>query len=178
MNRKSNGLRNLDKGDADILTFDLDLFLIECDRVCKGTTYIFCGTEQVSQIRSTLKGFGLSTRHCIWNKTNPSPMNGQHVWLSSIENCIFAKNSGAPFNEHCKGAVWNFPNGRSKFHPTEKPLGLFEYLVKTSSNENMIVLDPCAGSGTTCLAAKKLNRRYIGIELNEKFYNHACKRLV
>jgi site-specific DNA-methyltransferase (adenine-specific) len=177
VNRESNGLRNLNKEDADILTFDLDSFLNECNRVCNGSIYIFCGTEQVSLIRKKFVGFGLSTRHCIWEKTNPSPMNGEYIWLSSIENCIFGKNPGALFNEHCRGAVWRHPSGRSKIHPTEKPLKLFEYLIQVSSEQHSVVLDPCMGSGTTCLAAKNQNRKFIGFERKKEYYEQALKRI-
>lgn len=62
-------------------------------------------------------------------------------------------------------------------HPTQKPIALFEYLIKTHSNENDLVLDNCMGSGTTCLAAKNLNRQFIGIEKEEKYYNIAKERL-
>ncbi len=177
VSRKSNGLRQLDKGKADLLDFNLELFLEQVVRITKGSIYIFCGIEQVSFIRRSLVDFGLSTRHCIYEKTNPSPMNGQHLWLSSIENCIFAKNKNATFNAHCKSAVWRFPNGRNKIHPTEKNLKLFEMLVETSSNPDMIVCDPCLGSGTTALACKNLNRRFIGIEKDRNFFDLANKRL-
>ena len=92
VNRKSGGLRNLDKSHADIITFPLDDFIDEVVRVTSGSIYIFCGSVQVSHIRNRLIEHKLSVRHCIWEKTNPSPMNGQHIWLSSIENCVFAKN--------------------------------------------------------------------------------------
>lgn len=58
----------------------------------------------------------------------------------------------------------------STFHPTQKPLQLMEYLVKTYSNENDIILDSCMGSGTTGVACKNLNRNFIGIELDEKYF--------
>jgi site-specific DNA-methyltransferase (adenine-specific) len=119
----------------------------------------------------------LTTRHCVWEKTNPSPMNGQYVWLSSIENCIYARNKGATHNEHCKGGVWRFPNGRSKQHPTEKPIKLFEYLIEVSSNEGDIVLDPCIGSGTTAVAALRTGRNFIGFETEPAYVEIANKRL-
>lgn len=135
-------LRKIDKGEADLLTFNLDSFLDECYRVCKGTIYIFCGIEQVGKIYTYFddkKDF--MVRQCGWRKTNPSPANGQHMWLSSLENCIFAKKRKTKFNQSCKNAIWDFPVGRSKRHPTEKPLALFEYLVESSSDEGDIVLD-------------------------------------
>ena len=62
-------------------------------------------------------------------------------------------------------------------HPTQKPITLCEYLIKTYTNYGGIVLDPTMGSGTTCLAAKNLNRQFIGIEKEEKYYNIAKERL-
>jgi site-specific DNA-methyltransferase (adenine-specific) len=68
-------------------------------------------------------------------------------------------------------------SNKNKLHPTQKPVALCEYLIKTYSNEGDTVLDNCMGSGTTCLAAKNLNRGFIGIEKEEKYYNIAKKRL-
>lgn len=177
VNRKSNGLRKLHKDKADIIEFDLNIFLEECNRIFRGSMYIFCASEQVSQIRQTFVDYGLTTRLGIWEKTNPSPMNGQHLWLSNIECCVFARRKGAIFNEHCKGSVWRFPNGRSKIHPTEKPLKLFQYLIETSSNEGDLILDSCVGSGTTAIACINTNRNYIGIEKEEKYFDIANKRI-
>jgi len=61
-------------------------------------------------------------------------------------------------------------------HPTQKPLELMKYLIKTYSNENDMVLDNTMGSGTTPLAAKELNRKFIGIEKEPKYYEIACQR--
>lgn len=65
----------------------------------------------------------------------------------------------------------------SNLHPTQKPLALCEYLIKTYTNENNIVLDNCAGSGSTLLAAKNLNRRFIGIEKDENYFKVARERI-
>jgi site-specific DNA-methyltransferase (adenine-specific) len=177
VNMDSNGLRLLDKGLADTLDFDLNSFLVEILRICQGSFYVFCGIEQVSIIRKTFKENGLSTRHCVWEKTNPSPMNGQHLWLSSIENCIYAKKPGAYFNEMCKSSVWRYPCGSSKQHPTEKPLSMFEYLAYTSCPKDGIIFDPCIGSGTTAIAAHNTGRFFIGIEKEPKYCEIARKRL-
>lgn len=177
VNRVSNGLRNLDKGKADITTFELEPFLQACFRVCKGSIYIFCGTEQVSQIRQAMVKDRLSTRLCIWEKTNPSPMNGQHLWLSSIECCVYGKRSGAVFNEHCKSAVWRCATVRSKSHPTEKPVALFKRIIEASTNEGELVLDPCAGSGTACMAAIASGRRFLAFEQHEEYYHGAHARI-
>ena len=62
-------------------------------------------------------------------------------------------------------------------HPTQKPLELMKYLIKTYTNENDLVLDNCMGSGTTCLAAKELNRKFIGIEKEQNYYDIAVSRV-
>lgn len=66
---------------------------------------------------------------------------------------------------------------RGKLHPTQKPVSLCEYLIKTYTQENDLILDNCFGSGSTLVAAKNLNRQFIGIEKEEKYFNIAKKRL-
>ena len=171
VNRKSGGLRNLDKSHADIMTFPLDDFIDEVVRVTFGSIYIFCGSGQISHIRNRLIDHGLSVRHCIWEKINPSPMNGQYTWLSSIENCVFAKKSGAVFNDRCKSAVWRYPTEKYKGHPTPKPVELMELLIQTSSQPEDIVLDPCMGSGSVGIAAKRCRRKFIGVEFDKIYFN-------
>lgn len=179
VNRDSNGLRDLDKGCADTVSFDLSELLEHIIRINKGSVYIFCCTEQVSLIRKTLVDNKYSTRLLIWEKTNPSPMNGDTIWLSGIECCVYGKLSGASFNEHCKNTVLKFPicNDKFKFHTTQKPLEMFSYLVRVSSNENDLVLDCFSGSGTTAVACHNLNRRFICIEKDEDYYKASVERL-
>lgn len=179
VNRESNGLRNLNKSDADIITFPLDEFIDEVVRVTSGSIYIFCGSVQVSYIRNRLIENGLSVRHCIWEKTNPSPMNGEHMWLSSIENCIFARKKGAYFDikERCKSAVWKCATEKYKGHPTPKPIELMERLIQASSKRGDLVLDPCMGSGAVGVAAKRTNRNFIGIEMNNEYYDITTERI-
>jgi site-specific DNA-methyltransferase (adenine-specific) len=64
-----------------------------------------------------------------------------------------------------------------KLHPTQKPLALMEYLIKTYSNENDTILDPCMGSGTTGVSCIQTNRNFIGIEKDEKYFDIAEKRI-
>ena len=62
-----------------------------------------------------------------------------------------------------------------KFHPTQKPLGLIEYFIKTYSNPGDLVLDNCMGSGSTCIAAINQGRDYLGIEMKDSYYTSACE---
>lgn len=72
---------------------------------------------------------------------------------------------------------WQKFNCEVGLHPTQKPVALFEYIIKTYSNEGELVLDNCCGSGTTCLAARNLNRNYIGIEKDKDIFDIAVNRL-
>lgn len=175
--QKSGGLRLLDRGDADECNMDLALVAREVHRLCRGSIYAFCGTEQISDLVGHFKRLGMTTRVCVWEKTNPSPMNGSRLWLSGLEFCVFARKANATFNEHCKKALWQAPSGRSKIHPTEKPVRLMERLILASSNKSDTVLDLCMGSGTTGVACGNLGRKFIGIELNRKYYHIARKRI-
>mgnify|MGYP003653338612 CR=1 FL=1 len=178
VNKKSGGLRLLDKGIADICTIDLQKLIFEFNRICTGTMYTFCGTEQISNIVSHFKSCGMTTRVCVWEKTNPSPMNGTRLWLSGLEFCVFARKPSATFNEHCKKALWQAPSGRSKIHPTEKPVKLMERLILASSNENDVVLDCCMGSGTTGVACVNTKRKFIGIEKDDEYFDIASNRIL
>ena len=69
------------------------------------------------------------------------------------------------------------PNRNGKLHPTQKPVELVEYLIKTYSNEGDIVLDNCMGSGTTAIAAINTNRNFIGFELDKNYFGIANERI-
>jgi site-specific DNA-methyltransferase (adenine-specific) len=77
----------------------------------------------------------------------------------------------------------NYPKSIQQFsrdkgvHPTQKPVALFEYLIKTYTNEGMLVLDNCIGSGTTAVACENLGRRWVGMEQEEKYFEIAKRRI-
>ena len=177
VNQKSAGLRLLDRGNANECDIPLDRLVSEMVRVCRGSFYVFCGTQQVSPIIGYFKAAGLTTRLAAWEKTNPSPMNGSRLWLSGLEFCVFARKANAVFTEHCKKALWQAPSGRAKLHPTEKPLKLMERLVLASSNPGDTVLDNCMGSGTTGVACINTKRNFIDIEKDVAYFKIAEQRL-
>ncbi len=73
---------------------------------------------------------------------------------------------------------WQKFNTEVGLHPTQKPVLLFKYLIKTYTNEGDIVLDNCIGSGTTAIACMNLDREFIGIEKEEKYVDIACERII
>ena len=181
VNRESNGLRKLDKEKADEKTFEIESFLThiyDCFDIC----IIFCGNEQYSQIykffsekQKNKKG---TVRQIIWAKSNPSPMNGEYIYLSGTENAVWFKKKGTgKLNAKCKRNVFTFPTGSSKFHPTEKNHKLLKDLILDNTNENDLVVDTCMGSGSTGIVALENNRDFFGIELDKKYFDIDVERI-
>lgn len=118
----------------------------------------------------------------IWNKTNATPLF-HNKYLTDKEYCLYFR-GGAYCNpkDYAKAkTVYCQPinmKDKNKFkHPTIKPLNIIQTLIDNSSKQNEIVLDPFAGSGTTLIASKNLQRHFIGFEINKKWYEVALNRL-
>jgi len=181
VNRNDNGLRKLDKEKADIGTFDLQDFLehiYDCFDIC----IIFCGNEQYSFIydwfnQKSMKKQG-TTRQIIWAKSNPSPMNGEYVYLNGTENAVWFKKKGTgKLNCKCKRNVFTHPTGSSKFHPTEKNHKLLKDLILDNTDIGDLIVDTCMGSGSTGIVALENGRDFFGIELDGKYFNIAKERI-
>ena len=104
--------------------------------------------------------------------------------MSQFEYILFfRKGKGKKINKCGTADILSVPNKKTKgedgknIHDTEKPVELMKILIENSSQENELVLDPFVGVGATAIACKDLNREYIGIELDEKYYNIACSRI-
>lgn len=74
-------------------------------------------------------------------------------------------------------SVLEFSRDKQKLHPTQKPVALIEYLIRTYTNEGGVVLDNCMGSGTTAIACINTNRNFIGFEMNKEYWEIANKRI-
>ena len=96
----------------------------------------------------------------------------------------YRKNPPQPYNTtKVPGNVWYFPRVRYRMdeyenHPTQKPIALLERIIKASSNEGDVILDPFSGTFTTSYVAKSLNRKSIGIEINEDFTKIGIRRVL
>jgi len=177
VNRNDNGLRNLNKDKADIKTFELDKFL---NHIYESADIfiIFCGNEQYSKIYDFFNNKEGTVRQIIWAKSNPSPMNGEYIYLNGTENAVwFKKKSTGKLNCKCKKNWFIHSTGSSKIHPTEKNHNLLRELIRDNSNENDLVIDTCMGSGSTGLIAKELNRQFLGIEIDKNYFEIARKRI-
>ncbi len=103
----------------------------------------------------------------VTNRTKKTPCYGEHKL--DAHRC--------PPNKTMPNSVLQFNNAQGTKHPTQKPVALMEYLIKTYTNESETVLDFTMGSGSTGVAAKNLNRKFIGIELDENYFNIAKDRI-
>lgn len=181
VSRSNNGLstmKNSDKKDADILTFDLIDFCNEIYRVTSDNIIIFCGKGQFSTIFNYFSKKTQGTvRQIIWQKSNPVPSNGKYVYLSGIENAVWFRKPKGTFNAYCKNTVFTYPIQNGQIHPTEKNHKLLKELILDNTNENDIIFDPCMGSGSTGLVAYQNNRKFVGCELNQEYFNIAAERL-
>lgn len=178
VNRDTGGLRSINKGGADSLEVSIPHLAAEFVRLASGTIYVWCSDNQFSGWTVAFKDAGLTTRIALWHKSNPSPMNGTRLWLSGVELCVFARKPRAPFYRKCESPVWRGATERKvRWHPTPKPLWLMETLVEASVPDGGIVLDPFAGSGSTLVACAALNRRAVGVEMDDAYCEQMAKTL-
>ena len=149
--------------------------------------YIWCNKIQIPE----LFNFYVNQLHCkfdiiCWHKTNALPTYC-NKYLSDTEYCLYFRNGGFcnPADtddayENAKTyyvAPLNQKDKKLYKHPTIKPLELLEKFIKNSSHAGDIILDPFMGSGTTGVACKKLNRDFIGIEIDKDYFEIAKNRI-
>jgi site-specific DNA-methyltransferase (adenine-specific) len=114
--------------------------------------------------------------------TNPKPMKG-NLNIDNSKNVTGTYKHSKDYNPYLiyPHSILEFnrdsKKGNPALHPTQKPVALFEFLIKTYSNENDVVLDNCAGSGTTAIAAMNVNRKYILIEKEQQYIDVILKRI-
>lgn len=128
----------------------------------------------------TANGAKLNMRYYPIMITNEKPTKSGGT--PSVSDLLHKNNMIAlkkTYTESYPKSVLRFNKEHSsvRLHPTQKPVGLFEYLIQTYTNEGDLVLDNCMGSGTTGVACKNLNRNFIGIEKDDKYFEIAKKRI-
>lgn len=122
--------------------------------------------------------FGLG----VWHKSNPAPLCNCK-YLNDVEYWIYIKGNKSKIlgNYHTKSMVYssqiNKKDKKLYKHPTIKPIEILEKFITNHSDEGSTVLDPFMGSGSTGVAAKNLSRQFIGIELDEKYFEIAKERI-
>lgn len=180
---KKYGKHTIDFGEWDTKDIDLNELSFEYFRILKkgGVVVLFYDIWSSANIKQSFNQFN-QFRILEWIKTNPVPINSKLNFLSNAKEYMFSfVKSGKPiFNSKYHNGVFTFPlcHGKERtIHRTQKPLLLFEELIKIYTNEGDLVLDNCIGSGTTAVACKKLNRNFIGIEISDEYCKIAEQRL-
>lgn len=187
--KMNKSLKQLDEANI-VQGYDIKAVGKELVRVMKNINiYIWCNKVQIPDyFNFYVNELGCKFDILCWHKTNALPTY-KNKYLSDTEYCLYFRKGGycdpsqtkteeryenaktfyiAPLNQKDK-KLWN--------HPTIKPLDFTEKLIKNSSKEGEVVLDCFMGSGTTGVACKKLNRDFIGIELNKEYFETAQKRI-
>lgn len=170
------GSKNLDAG------IDLSI-LDEFMRVMKKPNiYIWMNLKQLYPYLDYFVGkHGCNWNLIVWQKSNAMPLCGGK-YLNDCEYCAyFHKDVKLSTKYETAKTVYVKPiniDDKNKFgHPTIKPMEIIENLIKNSSEEGDIVLDPFSGSGTTCVAAKRLGRKWLGFEIDPEYHRISSERL-
>ena len=160
-----------------------------------GTIWISGTYHNIFSVARCLTELGFKILNCItWEKTNPPPNLSCKYFTHSAEYILWARkelkvphffnyelmkkiNGGTQMRD-----VWRLPaiapwEKSCGKHPTQKPLGLLKRIIEASTHEGDLILDPFNGSGTTGIAAKMLNRKYIGIEQEQEYLELTIRRL-
>lgn len=176
---KEGGLRKINRPQADRepdgSLFDARKYVRECMRICSGAVFIFCGHPQIPEIIDEMeKAGGKQVRLFIWEKTNPSPINGQYFYLNSIEHAVCCRQKGMVFNRPCAHPVMitkTTPN--KELHETVKPQALLRQIISDCTRVGDTVFDGTAGSLSTAVAAIGLDRGYIVVEKDKDMVDKA-----
>lgn len=138
--------------------------------------YIFVNLLNLERYIRLAKGSGFKIHNLlVWEKDNCTP---SQYYMKNMEYILFLRKGKAKYiNKMGSKTVHKFKNEKNKCHPSEKPIELMELYIENSTNENELVLDFTMGSGTTGVACKNLNRDFIGIEMDDKYFDIAKKRI-
>jgi len=189
--RKNNfhtmGRAGIDFGEWD-KGFDLFSYIDNIPRILSknGSVIIFNDWKNIGEIARYCESVGLVIKDMLrWVKTNPMPRNRDRRYITDYETAIWCVNSNAKWTFNRQDESYQrpefrgslTPQGEKTNHTTQKPLWLMKSILEIHSNENDLVLDPFAGSGTTGVACINTGRNYILIEKDEKYYEIARQRI-
>lgn len=140
--------------------------------------YIMINARNLKDLQTEAEKVGFKYQQIlIWNKGNATP---NRCYMQGYEMILMLrKGKAVPIKNLGEKNIISVPNIKSgkKTHPTEKPVELIKIFIENSSNENDTILDPFMGTGSCGVACKELNRGFIGIEIDKKYYDIAYERL-
>ena len=182
-NFQSMGRAGIDFGEWD-KNFDLFSYLDIAYKLLdkNGSIIIFNDWKNLGDIVRYCENLGFVCKDMIrLEKSNPMPRNRDRRYITDYECAVWLTMPKAKWIFNRQSETYERPKFigsiESGLHPTQKNTLLMEWLIKIHSNENQVILDPFMGSGTTGVACKNLNRKFIGIELDENYFNIAKDRI-
>ena len=175
-NQKHNEINNDKMSKDDFYNFILDM-LKEIKTNCKGAFYICFGSQTLNQLLQPFLDLGMEYKSIIIWKKNQATLSGKD-YKGRYEPIIYGRFNNEFYAERYKQEdIWEYQRTlKNDLHPTMKPIPLIENAIKNSSKANMKVLDLFLGSGSTLIAAEKLNRKCYGMELDEKYCDVIIER--
>lgn len=188
-NFKTMGRAGIDFGEWD-KDFDLTSWISYCEPLLKkgGNIVIFNDWKNMSYIVNALEINGFDIKDLIrWKKTNPMPRNRDRRFITDYEVAVWAVKKGGKWTFNRLSDTYERPEIVSKItsksekifggHPTQKPIEVMEWVINRLSNVGDLIFDPFMGSGTTGVACLKTNRKFVGVDNDEKSFNMSCERL-
>ena len=157
----------------------LERYISECCRVLKNNSaiYCFCSWQNVDVFKQAIAKKFKIKNILIWEKNNTSMGDLKGSYAPKYEMIIFAHKGRKLLNGFRYADIIKASRTGNKNHPTEKPVDLLETFIKNSSDESSVVFDGFMGSGSTGVACVNTNRNFIGIELDDGYFNIAKKRI-
>ena len=189
---KKNNFHTMGRNGIDFGEWDKNVDLFSwLDRIPKllsknGSVVIFNDWKNLGDIARYCETLGLEIKDFLrWEKTNPMPRNRERRYITDYECAIWLVNKNAKWIFNRLNEKYQRPkfmcgivSGNEKtIHTTQKPIKLMEEIVKIHTNENDLILDCFMGSGSTGVACMNTGRRFIGIELDNNYFNIASKRI-
>lgn len=163
-------------------------FIDEFKRILSptGNIFIFTSYNMIGKWHEVFDSEFDTFQFMVWHKTNPIPNIRRSSFLNSCELIICMWNKGHTWNFTKQNDMHNFIESpicmgservKNPKHPTQKPLAILKQIIRIASNENDLVLDLFMGVGSTGVAALELNRRFIGMEIDENYFNASKLRI-
>lgn len=156
-------------------------YLFECYRILKDNTaiYCFCSWHNVDFFKQEFEKYFKLKNILIWNKNNHGSGDLKGAYAPKYEMVLYGHKGRSLLREKRIPDVIDCAkvSGSVSNHPTEKPIELLKIFIGNNSDEGQIVFDGFAGVSSTCMAAKELNRKFIGIELDKGYFDVAVERI-
>lgn len=172
------------KTKAKLITGDQDISFLddlsrELYRVAKENTahYIFCSYHNIDKFKQSFEKYFKIKNILTWVKNNTSMGDLSADFAPKTEFILFLQKGRRNINGKRDSNVLEFKKTNNKLHPTQKPVDMIEFMISKFSDKGDVILDPFMGSGSTAVACINTNRSFIGIEIDNDYFNIAKERV-